>query len=64
MPLMLLFVNNPHPLGYVLSQELVVEEIVRTLVSSIGLILAAPLTSFLAAVLVDWKNVNRKLQIK
>jgi uncharacterized membrane protein len=64
MPLMLLFVNNPHPLGYVLSQELVVEEIVRTLVSSIGLILAAPLTSFLAAVLADWKNVSRKLQIK
>ncbi len=64
LPLMLLFVNNPHPLGYVLSQELVVEEIVRTLVSSIGLILAAPLTSVLAAVLADWKNVSRKLQIK
>lgn len=64
LPLLLLFVNNPHPLGYVLSQELVVEEIVRTLVSSIGLIAAAPLTSLLAAITADWKNVGAKLQIK
>ncbi len=64
LPLLLLFVNNPHPLGYVLSQELVVEEIVRTLVSSIGLIAAAPLTSLLAAIAADWKKVGAKLQIK
>lgn len=64
LPLLLLFVNNPHPLGYVLSQEIVVEEIVRTLVSSIGLIAAAPLTSLVAAAAADWKQISKRLQVK
>lgn len=49
MPLLLLFVNNPHPFTEVLNYEMIAEEIVRTLVASIGLILAVPITTFLTA---------------
>lgn len=49
LPLLLLFVNNPHPFSEIVSYEIVAEEVVRSLVSSIGLVLAVPLTTFLAA---------------
>ncbi len=48
LPLLLLFVNNPHPLSYVLSQEVIAEEVIRMMVSSTGLIFAAPVTTLLA----------------
>lgn len=48
MPLLLLFINNPQPFGYVLNAELIADEIIRTLVGSIGLIVAVPLTTFVA----------------
>lgn len=50
LPLMLLFVHNPHPFGEIINYEMVAEEIVRTLVGSIGLILAVPITTVLAAI--------------
>lgn len=49
LPLFLLFVDSPLPFSEVINYELVAEEIVRTLVGSIGLILAVPITTFLAA---------------
>jgi uncharacterized membrane protein len=49
LPLLLLFVNNPHPLAEIVNYEIVTEEIVRTLVGSIALILAVPITTFLAS---------------
>ena len=49
LPLLLLFVDNPHPFGEVINYEIVAEEIVRMLIGSIGLVLAVPLASFLAA---------------
>ncbi len=49
MPLMLMFVNNPHPVGEIINYELIAEEIIRTLVGSIGLVLAVPITTYLAA---------------
>lgn len=64
LPLLLLFINNPHPLGFVLSQEIVVEEIVRTLVSSVGLILAAPLTTVLTVLVANWQQFKGKLVVK
>jgi len=64
LPLLLLFINNPHPWSYVLSQEVVVEEIVRAVVTSVGLILAAPLTTLAAALVADWKQVKQQLQVK
>ncbi len=49
MPLLLLFVNTPHAVGEILNYEMIAEEVVRTLIASIGLILAVPITTFLAA---------------
>lgn len=49
-PLLLLFTtNNDQPIWFLLNGEIVVEEIIRTLVGSTALLLAVPLTTFLAA---------------
>jgi len=48
MPLLLLFVNNPKSISEVVNYEPIAEEIIRTLVGSIGLILAIPITTILA----------------
>ncbi len=50
MPLMLLFVLANQSLGTVANSEVVATEIVRTLVGSIGLVAAVPLTTWLAAI--------------
>ncbi|MHB1355168.1 MAG: YibE/F family protein [Anaerolineae bacterium] len=49
LPLLLLFVDSSHPILEVINYEVVAEEIVRTLVASIGLIIAVPITTLLAA---------------
>ncbi|OGK64495.1 hypothetical protein A2313_04885 [Candidatus Roizmanbacteria bacterium RIFOXYB2_FULL_41_10] len=49
LPLLLLFINNPQPLGQLVSYEMIAEEVIRTLVSSIGLIISVPITTALAA---------------
>ena len=49
LPLLLLFVDRSRPMLEVLNYEILVEEIVRTLVGSIGLIIAVPITTALAA---------------
>ncbi len=49
LPLLLLFTNNPSPFAQIVNAEIISEEIVRTLVASIGLILAVPITTLLAA---------------
>ena len=49
MPLFLLFIDSSRPFGQVINHELIAEEIIRTLVASIGLILAVPITTFLTA---------------
>lgn len=52
-PLFILFYINPNiPLWVTLNNQIVAEEIVRTLVGSIGLVLAVPLTTLLAAALI------------
>ena len=48
LPLFLLFVYSPHSFFEMINYEIVAEEIVRTLVGSIGLILAVPITTYLA----------------
>lgn len=48
LPLFLIFVHNPHPFSEVINYEMIAEEIVRTLVGSIGLILAVPITTYFA----------------
>ncbi|MBL7159861.1 YibE/F family protein [Candidatus Microgenomates bacterium] len=49
LPLLLLFIDSPRPFGEVVNYEIVAEEIIRILVGSIGLILAVPITTFLAS---------------
>jgi uncharacterized membrane protein len=48
LPLLLLFLYSNAPLAEVANYEIVAEEIVRTLVASIGLVLAVPLTTGIA----------------
>jgi uncharacterized membrane protein len=52
LPIFLTLVLNPnnYPLWSILNSELIVEEIVRTLAGSIGLVAAVPLTTFLATI--------------
>jgi uncharacterized membrane protein len=49
LPLLLLFSVNAEPLGMTFNREIIAEEIVRTLVGSLGLLAAVPLTSLIAA---------------
>lgn len=52
LPLLLLFTQAQQPLGQILNAEVVSVEIVRTLVGSIGLVAAIPVTTALAAFVV------------
>ena len=54
LPLLLLFINNPHPFSEIINYEIIADEIVRTLVGSIGLVLAVPITTIIAS------SVSRK----
>lgn len=49
LPLLLLFINNPHPFSEIINYEMIADEIIRTLVGSIGLILSVPITTFIAS---------------
>jgi len=54
LPLMLVFTLYQEPLWRRINREPIAEEIVRTLVGSIGLVLAAPITSLIASLLAHW----------
>lgn len=56
LPLLLIFVNNPHPFSEIINYEMITEEIIRTFIGSIGLILAVPITTFIAANSYSKKN--------
>lgn len=60
LPLMLIFVNNPHPFSEIINYEFIAEEIIRTLVGSIGLVVAVPITTLLAAIVFG----NKKSSVK
>lgn len=49
LPLLLLFIDSPTPFSEVINYEILAEEIVRTLIASIGLILAVPIVTFISA---------------
>lgn len=55
-PLLLMFTQSQQNLALTMNFELIAEEIVRTLTSSIGLILAVPLTTLLASWAVAWRG--------
>jgi uncharacterized membrane protein len=50
LPLLLLFSLSNEPVAAALNRAIIAEEIVRTLVGSLGLMSAVPITTFLAAV--------------
>jgi uncharacterized membrane protein len=56
LPLLLLFTHNAKPFAEVINSEMIADEILRTMVGSIGLILAVPITTILAS----WYFVRRK----
>lgn len=49
LPLLLLFINNPMPYEQIINYEIIAEEVIKILVTSIGLIAAIPLTTLLAS---------------
>jgi len=49
LPLLLLLSDRSLPVAYVLSQEVVAEEVAQTLVTSMGVVAVVPLTTLLAA---------------
>ncbi|MCA1845903.1 MAG: YibE/F family protein, partial [Actinobacteria bacterium] len=60
LPLLLLFTVASRPVGDVLTGELVAEEIVRTLVGSIGLVASVPITTWLAAAVASRVGAPRR----
>src|SRR5262249_10067076 len=52
LPLLIVFSLASQPLSRIVTGDIVAEEIVRTLVGSIGLVLSVPLTTFIAAAVV------------
>jgi uncharacterized membrane protein len=54
-PLMLAFTIYQEPLWRRINREPIAEEIVRTLVGSVGLILAVPITGLIASLLARWR---------
>lgn len=56
LPLLLLFFGSQHGFVDILEFELITEEVVRMLVGSIGLVLAAPLATALAAIVFANQN--------
>lgn len=62
LPLMIIFtVSSELPLWVLLNNELVIEEVLRTLVGSIALVLAVPISTVLAAHYID-KNPQETLK--
>ncbi len=59
LPLLVLFTLSSRQLGDVLTSEIVAQEIIRTLVGSLGLVSAVPITTALAAFVAD-RSVHRE----
>lgn len=53
LPLLLLFLNSSTTFGQAINSEIIADEIVRTLVGSIGLVLAVPISTLLAVYFID-----------
>jgi len=62
LPLLLLLMDRSLPLAYVLSHEVVAEEVVRMLVTSMGLVAAVPITTFLAALVMGRSRARTRSQ--
>ncbi|MCL4384088.1 YibE/F family protein [Patescibacteria group bacterium] len=58
LPLLLIFVDNPHPFSEIINYEFISEEIVRTLVGGIGLVLAVPITTLIAVMIFSQRRAK------
>ncbi len=61
LPLLLLFVDNPRPFSELINYEIIADEVVRTLVGSIGLVLAVPITTFIASYSIN-NHQNKRIK--
>lgn len=52
LPLLLLIIKDSSPLKYILNEEFMAEEIIRTLIASTGIVIAVPITTFLTTFLI------------
>jgi len=59
LPLIMLFTASGAGFEEIINFELVAEEIVRTLIGSIGLILAVPITSFIACLIITQRQAKQ-----
>jgi uncharacterized membrane protein len=57
LPLLLLFIDSAQKMSMVINYEIIAEELIRTLVGSIGLVLAVPVTTLLAVLFVEEKKL-------
>lgn len=49
LPLFLLFIHNPQPFSQVVQYEMIAEEVIRSLIGSIGIIISVPLSTYIAS---------------
>jgi uncharacterized membrane protein len=59
LPLLLLFIDSSKTFGEVINYEIISSEIIRTLLGSIGLIIAVPITTVIAALVAS--NLDEKI---
>jgi len=60
LPLLLLFQQSTVSIGYVINGEIFATEIIRILMGSIGLILAVPVTTLIASLVLSHAHVMKK----
>lgn len=64
LPLLLLYVNSVDaPIGLTLNREIFATEIIRTMVGSIGLVIAVPITTFISVLILMRNKDNKKPNI-
>lgn len=64
LPLLLLFIDSSKTLSEVLNYEIVANEVIRTLIGSIGLVIAVPITTIVTAISTEFlipKKINPDL---
>lgn len=64
LPLMLIFTLDPRPWWVLLNSQFIAEEIIRALVGSVALMLAVPITAWLAAYVYTRQNTSTKTATK
>ncbi len=58
LPLLLLFINSSNTFSEAINAEIIADEIVRTLVGSIGLVLAVPISTLLSVLLINESDID------